>query len=72
MRMHFFHVTIKVEHQGRPMEPILYKGARAGDELTARRIILDRYLERGFRVVRLERVGERTPGGHAGAVEGHP
>ena len=61
MRMHFFDVTIKVEHQGRPIETVLYKGARAADELTARRIILDRYLERGFRVVRLERVGERTP-----------
>jgi hypothetical protein len=61
MRMHFFDVTIKVEHQGRPIETVLYKGARAGDELTARRIILNRYLESGFRVVRLERVDERAP-----------
>ena len=60
MRMHFFDVTIKVEHQGRPIEAVLYKGARADDELAARRIILNHYLERGFRVVRMGRVGERT------------
>jgi hypothetical protein len=61
MRMYFFAVTVKVEHEGRPMEAVLYKAARAGGELAARRAILERYLEAGFVVARIDRVEERTP-----------
>lgn len=61
MRMYFFDVTVRVEHRGLPIDPILYKGARACDELTARRLVLNQYLKSGFRVVRLDRVDERVP-----------
>jgi hypothetical protein len=60
MRMYFFDVTLKVENRGLPMKTVLYKGARARDELTARRIILYQFLEGGFQVVRIDRVPERS------------
>jgi hypothetical protein len=59
MRIYFFDVTVKVMHLGVPMKVVLYKGARADDELTARRKILERLLERRFQVVRIDRVRER-------------
>ena len=61
MRIHFFDVTVKVEHDGRPLRAVLYKAARAESELAARRIVLNQYLEAGFQVLRLERVPERSP-----------
>jgi hypothetical protein len=57
--MYFFDVTLKVEDRGLPIKTVLYKGARARDELSARRIILNRFLEGRFQVVRLDRVPER-------------
>jgi hypothetical protein len=58
-RMYFFDVTLKVLHEDCPAKVVLYKGARARDELTARRIILNQFFDRGFQVVRLDRVQER-------------
>ncbi len=60
MHMYFFDVTVKVMHQDVPGKVVLYKGARAVDELTARRKILNRFLDRRFQVVRIDRVRERT------------
>jgi hypothetical protein len=37
---------------------VVYKAARACDELTARRKILNQFLNRGFQVVRIDRVKE--------------
>ena len=59
MCMYFFDVTVKVTHQDIPRMVVLYKGARAGDELTARRVLLERFLKDGFQVVRIDRVPER-------------
>ncbi len=59
MRMDFFDVTVKGTHQDIPRKVVLYKGARAGDELTARRILLERFLKDRFQVVRIDRVPER-------------
>lgn len=61
MRMYFFDATVRVQHEGRSVEVVLYKAARAEDELTARRAVLNRFFEGGFQVVRLERVEERSP-----------
>jgi hypothetical protein len=64
MRTYFFDVTVKVLHEGDPMKTVLYRGARAQDELAARRIVLNQLLEGGFQVVRLDRVREcGLPGG---------
>jgi hypothetical protein len=38
---------------------VVYKGARAVDELTARRILLNQFLAGGFQVVRIARVVEQ-------------
>jgi hypothetical protein len=59
MRMYFFDVTVKVIHRDVPRKVLVYKGARARDELTARRIILNQFLDGGFQVVRIDRIGER-------------
>jgi hypothetical protein len=59
MCMYFFDVTVKVIHQRGPSKVAIYKGARASDELTARRKLLTQLLDRGFQVVRIDRVGER-------------
>ena len=59
MRMYFFDVTLKVLDHGQPAKVVLYKGARARDELTARRVILNQFFKGGFQVVRLDRVQER-------------
>jgi hypothetical protein len=59
MRIYFFDVTVKVMHHDVPIKVVLYKGARAIDELTARRKILNRLLEGRFQVVRIDRVHER-------------
>ena len=59
MSTYFFDVTVKVMHRDEPMKVVLYKGARAGDELTARRKILNRFLEGRFQVVHIDRVRER-------------
>ena len=58
MRMYFFDVTVKVIHRDFPEKVVVYKAARAVDELTARRIILNQFLAGGFQVVRIDRVGE--------------
>ncbi len=62
MRVYFLDVTLKVEHQGRPVRAVVPKAARADSELSARRSVLDHYLVLGFQVIRLDRAGERTPG----------
>jgi len=59
MRMYFFEVTVKVMHRDFPEKVVVYKAARALDELTARRIILNQFLAGGFQVVRIDRVSER-------------
>jgi hypothetical protein len=59
MRIYFFDVTVKVMHRDGPGQVVLYKAARAGDELTARRKILEQLLQGRFQVVRIDRVPER-------------
>jgi hypothetical protein len=59
MRMYFFNVTVKVMHQDVPEKVVVYKGARALNELSARRILLNQFLAAGFQVVRIDRVRER-------------
>ena len=59
MRMYFFDVTVKVMHHEFPENVLVYRAARAVNELTARRIILNQFLAGGFQVVRIDRVGER-------------
>jgi hypothetical protein len=59
MRMYFFDVTVKVTHHDVPDKVVIYKGARAPDELTARRMILNQLLDKRFQVVRIDRVPER-------------
>ena len=63
MRMFFFDVTLRVVHDGRPMDMMLYKGIRATDEHAARRTLLGRFLDDGFQVLRLGRAAERSRGG---------
>ena len=70
MQMFFFDVKLKVLYEGRPSKAVLYKGARAGDELAARRIVLNQFLDGGFQVVRLDRVGERGLSSDWGLVAG--
>jgi hypothetical protein len=60
MKMYFFDVTLKVDDHGIPTKTVIYKGARAWNELTARRIVLYQFLEGGFQVVRIDRVPERS------------
>lgn len=62
-RMFYFDVTVRVAHEGRPIDVSLTKGARAADGLTARRAVLGRFLDRGFQVLRLEPVAEGRLGG---------
>jgi hypothetical protein len=59
MRMYFFDVTVKIMHHDVADKVIIYKGARASDELSARRAILNQLLDRRFQVVRIDRVPER-------------
>lgn len=59
MGMYFFDVTVKVVHQDVPRKVVVYKAARASDELTARRKILNQLLRGRFQVVRIDRVPER-------------
>ena len=59
MRMFFFDVTLKVTQHGVPEKVVVYKAARALNELSARRLILNRFLAEGFQVVRIDRVEER-------------
>jgi hypothetical protein len=59
MRMFYFDVIVKVTHDEISHTVVLFKGARAADELTARRKVLDRLLEKRFQVVRIDRVRER-------------
>lgn len=60
MRIFFFDVTVKVQHDGRAVQTIVRKSARAVHEHNARRIVLDFYLRKGFQVLRLTPVEERT------------
>lgn len=59
MRTYFFHVILKVQFEGRPMEALLYKAIHAESEHLARRLLLNRYINDGFQVLRLDRVEER-------------
>lgn len=59
MRMYFFDVTLKVMNNGAPEKVVVYKAARAFNELAARRTILNQLLARAFQVVRIDRVQER-------------
>jgi hypothetical protein len=59
MRIYFFDVTVKVMHDDVSQKVVIYKAARAIDELTARRKILNQLLEGRFQVVRIDRVPER-------------
>jgi hypothetical protein len=61
MPVYFFQTTLKVRHQGLAIKTSVTRGARAPDELTARRIILNQFFARGFQVVRLDRVREPEP-----------
>jgi hypothetical protein len=59
MRMFFFDVTVKVLHHGVAEKVVVYKAAKAFNELSARRMILNSFLAEGFQVVRIDRVEER-------------
>ncbi len=59
MSMYFFDVILKVRFEGRPMEALLYKAVHAESEHEARRQLLNRYINDGFQVLRLDRVAER-------------
>jgi len=59
MRMYFFDATLKVRKNGEPEKVVVYKAARAFNELSARRMILNQFLAQGFQVVRIDRVQER-------------
>lgn len=59
MRMYFFDVTLKILHHGVAEKVVVYKAARALNELSARRMILNQLLAEGFQVVRIDRVEER-------------
>lgn len=59
MRMYFFDVTVKVVNLDGPRKVVVYKAAHGFRELDARRRILNQFLERGFQVVRIDRVAER-------------
>jgi hypothetical protein len=61
MRMYYFDATVRVQHDGRPLDAVIHKGARAEDELAARRLILDHFFESGFQVLKLRRVDQRKP-----------
>lgn len=61
MRMFYFDVTLKVEAAGLPVKTVIYRAARAWNELSARRVILNQLLAGGFQVVRIDRVAERCP-----------
>ncbi len=63
MRMFFFDVSLRVVHEGRLMDFMVYKGVRAADEHAARRTLLGRFLDDGFQVLRLGRAAERSRGG---------
>ncbi|HWE35630.1 MAG TPA: hypothetical protein VG406_03590 [Isosphaeraceae bacterium] len=63
MLVYFFDVTIRVRHEGKALDTVVYKAASAADEHSARRAVLCRYLDNGFQVVRLRRVAERSPHG---------
>lgn len=60
MNLFFFEVTLRVVHQGRPTDTVLFKSARASSEHLARRAVLSALLDDGFQVVRLRWVEERT------------
>ncbi|CAN5736124.1 hypothetical protein BH23PLA1_BH23PLA1_36310 [soil metagenome] len=60
MHTYFFDLTIRLRQDGRRVESVLYRGARAENELAARRIVLNRLLDGGFQVSRLDLVPERT------------
>ena len=59
MRMYFFDVTLKVMKDGVAERVVVYKAARAFNELSARRVLLNQFLAQGFQVVRIDRVEER-------------
>ena len=59
MRMYFFDVALKVMNDGVPEKVLVYKAARAFNELSARRTILNQFLAQAFQVVRIDRVDER-------------
>lgn len=59
MHMYYFDVTMKVMHRDAPEKVVLYKAARARNELAARRLLLNQFFNRRFQVVRIDRVGER-------------
>jgi glycosyltransferase A (GT-A) superfamily protein (DUF2064 family) len=59
MRMYFFDVTLKVKHDDVSEKVVVYKAARAFNELSARRVVLNPFLAGGFQVVRIDRVEER-------------
>jgi hypothetical protein len=46
-------------HNGVAEKVVVYKAARAFNELSARRMILNSFLAEGFQVVRIDRVEER-------------
>ncbi len=59
MRMFFFDVTLKVEADGLPVKVVIYRAARAWNELSARRLVLNPLLAGGFQVLRIDRVTDR-------------
>ncbi len=59
MRMYFFEVTVKVDEDGLPARKVVYRGARAWNELAARRTLLNQFIEQSFQVVRIDRVPEQ-------------
>jgi hypothetical protein len=65
MRIYFFDVTLKVDRDGRPVETVSRKAARAASEHLARRSVVCHYLADGFQVLRLVCVNERARGGRS-------
>lgn len=59
MSVYYFNVILKVHFEGNPMEALLYKAIHAESEHKARRQLLNRYLNDGFQILRLERAEQR-------------
>ncbi len=58
METYMFDVTLRVQHEGKAVYTILYRGCRADSEHAARRTILQDFLADGWQVAKMERTTE--------------
>lgn len=54
MTTYLFWVTVRVQHEGQPMDAKIMKGHRSACELDARRAVLNGLLADGYQVKRIE------------------